>query len=131
MLKLYISTGVPHGSILGPLLFVIYMNDISEASTIFDFVLYADDTSLTCSLENRSPHGTDKTDANKIINNELDQIYTWLSSNKLSLNVSKSKFMVFHLPCKDVSSLGSIQLAIKGVCLTRAQEFDFFGNGNF
>ena len=60
---------------------------------MFNFVLYADDTTLTCTLENLSLPGNDITDAMNIINNELDQIYIWLLSNKLSLNVSKTNIL--------------------------------------
>ncbi len=43
---LHLSTGVPQESILGPLLFIIYISDISNASKMFDFIIYADDTTL-------------------------------------------------------------------------------------
>ena len=89
-----IKTGVPQGSILGPLLFIIYMNDINCASSIFKANLYADDTSLSSIL---SAFECDTANLSEKINTELDYISQWLLSNKLSLNTSKNEFI---LPCK-------------------------------
>ena len=74
-----IKTGVPQGSILGPLLFVIYVNDISLASKIFTAIIYADDTSLSSTLN------TFRCNTNVNINNELSKMSEWLKVNKLSL----------------------------------------------
>ena len=84
----FIKSGVPQGSILGPLLFLLYINDIVLSSDVFKFILFADDTSLFYSHKN-------KTEAIKIINLELSKISQWLAANKLSLNVGKSKLLIF------------------------------------
>ena len=85
----YVKCGVPQGSILGPLLFLLYINDIVFSSEVFKFTLFADDTSLFYSHKNAH-------DAVEIINNELAKISEWLAANKLSLNVGKSKLIVFN-----------------------------------
>ena len=84
----YVKCGVPQGSILGPLLFLLYINDIVMSSDVFKFILFADDTSLFYSHKN-------KKDATDILNTELSKISQWLAANKLSLNVGKSKLLIF------------------------------------
>ena len=86
----WIKCGVPQGSILGPLLFLLYINDITASSSSFKLFLFADDISIFFSHK-------DNPDAEKIINMELRKVSDWLSANKLSLNVGKSKLLSFSL----------------------------------
>ena len=90
-----VSIGVPQGSILGPLLFLIYINDLPSVTPIFHMLMYVDDTTLYCNLNG--------VNSEVKINNELSKISEWLSSNKLSLNIKKTKFMVFHTPQRRVN----------------------------
>ena len=91
---LTIKCEVLQGSVLGPLLFLIYINDIHRVSELLNFHLFADDTSLLFShREEQVIEG--------IVNQELKQVNNWLSANKQSLNVSKSSLLVFHPPQKN------------------------------
>ena len=82
------TCGVPQGSILGPLLFILYINDLTNVSSFLKYVLFADDTNLFAS-------GKDMNTLCRMINAELDLLKTWFSINKLSLNLSKTNYMIF------------------------------------
>ncbi len=83
----HIKYGVPQGSILGPLLFILYINDITSTTSLFEMILFADDTTLLYSHPNIS---------SKIncINKELCEISNWFKANKLSVNANKTNNMI-------------------------------------
>ena len=92
-----VSTRVPQGSIVGPLLVNIFTNDIIKACSKFTFILYADSVNST---RDSFDNNTEKIQ-NSIIS-ELKRVFIWLDVNKLCLNFSKSKFMLFQMPQKRV-----------------------------
>ena len=83
----YISKGVPQGSILGPLLFLIYINDLANCTNLFT-LLFADDTSFLIS-------GKSLPEIIETLNIELHKICYWFRTNELSLHPLKTKFMIF------------------------------------
>ena len=85
---LNITCGVPQGSILGPLLFIIYINDMHDAFEFCKVYHFADDTNLLYSHKNLKT-------LRKNINKDLDTLFDWLCANRLSLNVSKTEFIIF------------------------------------
>ena len=111
-----ISTGVPQGSILGPLLFIIYINDIAQSTSHFNVITYADDITL-CGAQ------TNHNDA-KTTEHELNKVTEWLKINILSLNVKKTKAMVFHMPQKKVMLP---TLRIHGTIVEFVDNFVFLG----
>ena len=82
-----IKCGVPQDSCLGPLLVLIYVNDLPFALDRTKATIYADDTSI--SFSSRSV-----TDLTQVINTDLDSIRLWLEGNELSLNVTKTQSMI-------------------------------------
>jgi hypothetical protein len=118
-----LSLGVPQGSILGPLLFLIYVNDICSVSSVFQCILYADDTTLTstfCSFNyGESPEG--------LLNTEINKVFYWLCANKLSLNIAKTKYMIFHSPNKNIQNVNFPNVCINNLPIERVTEFNFLG----
>ena len=118
---LKITCGVPQGSILGPLLFILYINDLKNVSKLIDPIMFADDTNLFTS------HKDVRTLIN-ITNNELKKLNDWFTANKLSLNTKKTQFSLFHKSTmKDSIPLKIPKLTINDKEITRCQSVKFLG----
>ena len=111
-----IICGVPQGSILGPLLFLLYINDIMHVSERAYLVLFADDSNLFINGDNLE---------NMILtmNDELEKVLHWLHLNRLSLNIDKSQYMIFSLNKPKIKSV----VKINNINVKRVHEAKFLG----
>ena len=98
-----ITCGVPQGSVLGPLLFLLYINDLPNISKLLDFYLFADDTNIYCTANTLD-------ELQFKINKELKELRTWLIVNRLSLNIDKTNFVIFHPYNKPVKQTITLKL---------------------
>jgi hypothetical protein len=116
-----VSIGVPQGSILGPLLFLIYMNDIQHASDFADLTLFADDSNAFVSAVNLD-------DAFNLANRCCEQLNVWFKCNFLSINYSKTAYMLFCPSKKDeLLPLNNYSLVIEGNNINRVFCTKFLG----
>ena len=114
--NLNVKCGVPQGSILGPILFILYINDICNCSKIMNFILFADDT-------NSFLTGSDVNELCVKVTSELEKLKIWFRLNKLSLNVSKTNFMIF---CKKKIQT-NCSIYFDGERIERVSETKFLG----
>ena len=111
-----ILCGVPQGSLLGPLLFLCYINDISHSSHVLSFILFADDSSILYTHKN--PITLLNT-----INNELVCLNEWIFANKLSLNIQKTHYMLFSNSLHNLPG----QILLNQIPITRVNSIKFLG----
>ena len=117
-----IVRGVPQGSILGPLLFLLFVNDIVNSSTSLHFILYADDTNLFLSHKNIE-------ELMLQANVEMQRVTKWFIANKLKVNKSKTKYMIFNLKDKHKSKqlLNDLDLKVDNEIVERVEYTNFLG----
>ena len=109
---------MPQGSILGPLLFLLYINDLSKVSDLVEFILFADDINIFCAEK-------DLYSLSIMLNNELHKISTWLKANILSINVDKTKFMIFKTRSKQL--LHNFELYFDNRLVNQTGQLRFLG----
>ena len=115
-IKLTDGLGVPQGSILGPILFLVYINDLPSCLTHSKSVLYADDTTLY--LSGISPDALANT-----MNSELGDLEKWCKINGLTINPDKTKYMLLS----HKKSNTSIKLLLNKKSISRVSNFKFLG----
>ena len=111
-----IKFGVPQGSVLGPLLFIVYINDMRYSSDLLHFVHYADDSTVFLSHH-------DINELFVIIERELGNVVRWLSVNRLSINIGKTVYLLFSNQTAPAEKL----ITMNGVALKRVEDREFLG----
>ena len=115
-----VKCGVPQGSILGSLLFIIYINDLSNISSCLTPIMCADDSSFFL-------HGINLDSMLSAINSEVGKVLTWLEVNRLSLNSKKSKWILFNCSNNKLQVQPNLKIKIRGEEIDPVDHIKFLG----
>ena len=107
-----INCGVPQGSVLGPLLFLLYINDLNQAIKFCKVHHFDDGTNLLC-------HSNTTKKLNKLVNADLKHLFNWLNANKISLNIKKTEIVIFKSKQKKLEGDLRIKLCGKRLFLPK------------
>ena len=113
-----INGGLPQGSVLGPLLFLLYINDLNRAIKFSKVYHFADDTNLLCLSDSIKK-------LNKLVNADLKHLVNWLNANKISLNVKKTEIVIFKSKQKKLE--GDLKIKLCGKRLYPTESVKYMG----